>query len=110
MTWIAPIESYKLFVFAKPARGYPHRNIHLIDGDGTVRANIYFRPDDEDLRDGNEMSLPDGKKMAIYFMHEYQYRDVVDLLRNEEPLYLLFIDPAAILIATADTEPVGENE
>ena len=42
----------------------------------------------------------------IYFQHSTYYRDFVDLLRHETPLYLLDSD----ILGTSQSEPVGEGE
>src|SRR5215207_11718002 len=39
----------------------------------------------------------------IYFQHSSYFRDFVDLLRNEKPLYLLDND----VLGTSEAEPVG---
>ncbi|MDX1686121.1 MAG: hypothetical protein R3275_12865 [Saprospiraceae bacterium] len=45
--------------------------------------------------------------VKVYFRYE-QFRDIVDLLRNEEPVYLFYSGQLAYL--TTSREPVGEGE
>jgi hypothetical protein len=54
-------------------------------------------------------TLPPTKEASgykIYFQHSTYFRDFVDLLRHETPLYLLDGD----VLGTSQSEPVGEGE
>ena len=43
-------------------------------------------------------------------MHISQYASVVDMLRNEEPVWIVYTDPTDASIYTGTVEPVGEEE
>lgn len=82
--------------------------IGLRGADSMLIGVAYFHPDDSDYE-----SLPhcsaDGQVIPHYPMSSYAH--VVDILRNESPVFLRFIDsvPPVASIDTS-TEPVGEGE
>jgi hypothetical protein len=54
-------------------------------------------------------TLPPTKEASgykIYFQHSTYFRDFVDMLRHETPLYLMDGD----VLGTSESEPVGEGE
>lgn len=93
--------TYQIFFYAKP---FQHRFIQLFMDDETV-GSITF--DDFDTVPDNT-STDESINLK---MHEKDYGDVIDLLRNEAPLYI-WINPDNGVggLATGDDEPIGENE
>ena len=78
----------------------------LLKAGGRLIGRIRFRPNDTALAADDER---DG--VVNMNFHLFSYPNIVDLLRNEKPLYLhaMFVLGGACTIATAE-EPVGEEE
>lgn len=97
------IESYTLGVLPRDKFLYYIK----IEGEDHI-CQFYFRPDDH--------TLPIPKKIRakeyMAYYHYSQYAALVDLLRNESPLYFTFHlngtkNYSRLL---TDKEPIGENE
>jgi len=111
MTWSAEIKSYRLYISGARSNvsGWT-RFVQLFDSDGTQRGYIQFQYNVTTLPHAFEYDVGNtGKKAVSFYMHEHSYSDVVDLLRNEKPLYLLYYNPHAVYVATSENEPVGEG-
>lgn len=98
------IKSYRLALFSSSESG---AKISLDGADGLNFATLFVRPDSETLPAA--CLDPDGK-YRLYFKRS-GLRDLVDMLRNEKPVYLHFWTGAGdnSHIATG-REPVGEAE
>lgn len=84
--------------------------VSLIDENKAYFATSYFRPESETLPQAHIDSLG---KYRLYFYRSY-LPDLIDLLRNEKPLYLLYWDDDSgnthnTHISTS-REPAGESE
>jgi len=93
--------TYQIFFYAKP---YQHRFVQLYM-DNQLVGTITF---DDFSTVPENTSTEDRVNLK---MHEQDYSDVVDLLRNESPLFI-WVNPDNGIggIATGDDEPVGEGE
>jgi hypothetical protein len=69
-------------------------------------AQIYLLPEDSALPPADPW--PDLSGVDICF-HERQLSPLIDMLRNEKPVYLIITDTPNAWIAT-DAEPIGEEE
>jgi hypothetical protein len=84
--------------------------IGLSDAAGNAVGQLVFYPDTEKLPDDRLVSggIPD------LFYHLKDFKNVLDLLRNEKPMWLYYnasmIVTAENGIATEVAEPVGEGE
>ena len=97
------VENYALSVL-------PRNNFHYyikMDGEGH-NCQCYFRPDSESL----PLTRKVRDKQYIAYYHESQYANLVDLLRNEKPLYFSFhvIGSRDYSGLSTNEEPVGEAE
>ncbi len=111
MAWSAEIKSYRLYISGERGNvsGWT-RYVVLYDSDGTLRGYIQFRYNVTTLSFASEYDIgTTGKKGVAFYMHEHSYSDVVDLLRNEKPIYLLYYSPHAVYVGTSENEPVGEG-
>ena len=105
------IKKYEVVYFAGGQGGeeYPHRAlIKLRRADGTLIATAFFH------RGGSQIPSSDSKNAnEQYNCHfpERDYANVLDILRNEKPVYFEFIGGKWNVgsIATV-AEPVGEGE
>lgn len=97
------VEKYTLAVL--PRDNFPY--YIKMEGEDHV-CQCYFKPDDQ--------TLPITKKIRDkeYFAHYHysQYNQLVDLLRNESPLYFTFhvIGSKDYSGLSTENEPVGESE
>lgn len=82
--------------------------ISLYDTNDCFRGHIHFIPDDVPLPDGTESTIKDVKWCRIY-MHLSELPSVVDMLRNEKPIYVYYNNATDAYIRTGK-EPVGEGE
>ncbi len=89
------------------ANGFKYRAvIRLHADDGGLLGRAYFH------RDKATMPSTDGK-LAGYVSCHYMSEDfprVLDLLRNEEPVYVQYVPTWQIGIICTSLEPVGEGE
>ena len=103
------IAEYKVAYFA---RSSTHKaSIFLFEpSGGLARATLLFM--DQELTGAQTLTKSDGR-LAVYFQMEH-FPAVLDLLRNEKPIYLKHLvnsntgHESAYLITTL--EPVGEEE
>ena len=79
-------------------------NIYLYDNTGRAVGNIRFT---DKLTNQNNQINPFG--ISTMWAPPEAYNKVLDLLRNEEPLYLWLYDSGRALLSTS-IEPVGEEE
>jgi hypothetical protein len=109
---IIEIKRYDVAYYAggKNAAGYPHRAIIGLrdDSDGLIGA-AYFH------HHTSTMPAADTRKTSGYISCHYPAEDyprVLDLLRNERPVYVEFEVRAGGNMASIRTnaEPVGEGE
>ena len=100
MAEVVEIGKYSLHLYVRPAQ-IPY--IILYDKQGTMVGNLYFRREDP---------APDSSKSALgvyrFYYRREDYEDVVDVLRNEEPVFLLWYGNTGNLSTSA--EPIGEGE
>ena len=98
-----PIASYRCYLDIPPTStqyGGRTAQIVLYDANNAYAGVINFM---------KTSTLPPTKEASgykIWFQHSAYFRDFVDLLRHETPLYLLDAD----VLGTSQSEPVGEGE
>ncbi len=81
----------------------------ILKGEGGETCSVWFVED-------SEHNLPTAYKVAenyyAFYYHHFQLEHIIDMLRNESPVYVLFNVENNLnnsRIATTD-EPVGEGE
>jgi hypothetical protein len=79
-------------------------NISLYGDTGTSFGTIRFT---DTLADRNNQINPTGQ--STMWMRPDAYNWVLDLLRNEKPVYIWLYDSGQALLSTS-AEPVGEGE
>jgi hypothetical protein len=106
-SWLVGV--YKLFQYAGgfTFRGRPVRAlIQLSEEGGDRHVFAYFTPEDPPV------SIQTVKSNIIAWYACDQFLSMVDMLRNEKPIYVHFLDTAEtrhLSVATSE-EPVGEEE
>ena len=98
------IKSYSVLIYGSP-NGYQtnRAQIQLVDTNNKVAAWIRFN-------DAGQFFENDYVKNDIIRMHlpSSMFENVIDVLRNEKPVYIYFVQNRAFL-GTA-SEPIGEGE
>ncbi len=81
--------------------------ISLYDAQNKNFASAYIRPESETLPQAYQDS---SGRYRLYF-HRPRFSELIDLLRNEKPMYVHFWEGAGNNTHIATTrEPVGEEE
>ncbi len=110
MVFSFTIAGYLLHVYGGSSdKGRIRRVIQLSDNNGVIRASIYFYGEEFTPQDSSVYEIQ-GIIRATLQMNEHEYSDVVDLLRNEKPLYFRYHGGNFNIISTSETETPGENE
>jgi hypothetical protein len=101
---ILPVEGYRIYYYGS-ADGYKssRANINLLDAKSNIIAVIKFH--DEGAAFGEDYQTDD-----IIWMHlpSNMLHSVVDVLRNEKPIFIQFAAKRAFL--STSEEPVGEGD
>ncbi len=101
------IDTYKVFLMSQDESQYQGRlaTIHLKLKGTDGKAFLFFY-DSAKLPSKNKMS---GKNFKIYWKMS-QYDNVLDILRNEKPLFFYFSETSKVANVQTTDEPVGEEE
>lgn len=101
---LTEIKNYQVYLFGGPDGLWTNRSkIGLRGSDGKILAHINFSDSDMKFEKDSEsdgiikMNLPSA-----------MFENVVDILRNEEPVYIQFVHGHGVL--QTSLEPVGEGE
>ena len=109
MVWFAAIEKYSSVLFGKSySASASVGQIMMYDTNNRFRGYILFYPDDVELPNNTE-SVINGVEWCRIQMHRSEFHSVVDMFRNEKPIYVYFFNPTSAYIRTG-LEPVGEEE
>ncbi|MGD8379861.1 MAG: hypothetical protein PVI56_09640 [Gammaproteobacteria bacterium] len=100
------VESYQYYDWSSRKRGKTNLILH---GTGGQTCSVWFVEDET-------ADLPEAAEIApnyySFYYHHYQLPHLIDMLRNEGPVYVYFNNEMGFnnsRIATTD-EPVGEGE
>jgi len=101
------IDTYKVFLMSQDETRYRgrHATIHL-KLKGTDEKAFLFFYDTEDLLSKNKKL---DKSYKTYWKMS-QYDNVLDILRNEKPLFFYFNEKSKVANVQTTDEPVGEEE
>ena len=105
------IDSYVLTYFGGAQRSkHPYKYRAVIALRDTIRvfATLYFHEDKSSLPKFDKLS--DLKGISAHFMVD-DYANIVDLLRNESPVYFhKYAEWPTMAVISTSAEPVGEGE
>jgi len=108
---IAEIKKYDVAYYAggNNAAGYPYRAIiGLRDDDNRLIGAAYFHHSSTTMPSGDKQNAS-GYISCHYLATDYP--QILDILRNEKPVYLEFVTKAGhIANVRTSAEPVGEGE
>jgi hypothetical protein len=71
---------------------------------GKIIGQLIFKPD------GLDLPADSNANMVNLYYHLADFQNAIDLLRNEKPLYLLWVDSNSENGLRTVAEPVGESE
>ena len=98
------IDSYTLNLLSPKA--YQGRRLMVIKGSFGV-ATLWFHPDDATLPNNEKTQGQDS--FRVYY-HLRDWASMLDMLRNESPVYFNYSDTANAAQILTGNEPVGEEE
>ena len=102
------IEKYEVYSVAYNTPGFPTTSAFInLFWEGKKGATLWFKRGDATSVTLNHWS-PNVGAYYGYFGQD-QFRDAVDLLRNEKPVFFQWSDSTGARLST-DQEPVGEEE
>ncbi len=110
MDILKEIHTYTLDIYSggTNSKGYEYRSvIGLYAPDGSAIGGIYFHRDMTTIPDG-DVQDPSGYVWCHYSWNEYAA--IMDMLRNERPVFLRYLDSWSMASLTTSPEPVGEGE
>lgn len=99
------IKEYKYYTFSSRDGSGPNSVLLLYGDGGGYRGGVFFYNNDAPLQQAVKYS---SGVIGLF----YRYADLpvlIDMLRNEKPVYLIFDGGANSRISTS-TEPIGEGE
>jgi hypothetical protein len=97
------IERYSYYLFS--SRSDDDAVIYLYDAHSTVVAEVFFLDDENPLPNA---SRTHGGRYLLYY-HRPALPGLIDMLRNERPIYLTWVDSDNVALSTG-FEMVGANE
>lgn len=100
------VASYRYYNWSSRSTGKTNL---ILNGEGGETCSVWFIED-------SEHALPAARKVRdgyyAFYYHHFQLDHLIDMLRNESPVYVFFNDVNNVnnsRISTTD-EPVGEGE
>jgi hypothetical protein len=81
--------------------------IHLLTANASIYINFY--KEGVQLQE-NRSPIIQGRQYVYLHIHYNDYPNMIDLLRNEEPIYFFYRDDAKFGYLSTSAEPVGEHE
>ena len=101
---ILPVDGYRVYFYGG-SDGYKstRANINLLDSKGEIMGIIKFHEEGQEFGE-------DYQSKDIIWMHQpaSMLMNVVDLLRNEKPIFIHFAAKRAFL--STSEEPIGEGD
>ncbi len=110
MDILKEIQTYTLDIYSGGSneKDYAYRAvIGLYGTDGPIIGGLYFH------RDANTLPKSDAQDVSGYVWCHLLWSDypsILDMLRNESPVFLRYLDSWAMASLTTSPEPVGEGE
>jgi hypothetical protein len=99
---IIQIESYTYHCLS--SRDEDEVKLYLYDGQTNLAATVLIVPDDRPMPPAERQ----GRRYTLYYRRDV-FRHVLDMLRNEGPVQLVWRDSSNVALGTG-LEPVGEGE
>jgi hypothetical protein len=107
MPFSAELATYAVYYFGKKTDNVKAL-IYAKDADNNLRAFLYFVENGADLLSNSEV-VSTGVPWCRIWYHIDQFPAVIDILRNEKPVWVNYLSPTFAQIFTG-SEPIGEGE
>ena len=107
MAFSAQLVTYNAYYMGKRADNV-RAVIYAKDADEHLRTYLIFAENGTDLPNCSESNIQGVKWCRIWY-HIDQFPAVIDILRNEQPVWVHYNSPTFASIATG-SEPIGEGE
>jgi len=103
---IKTIDKYSCMMFSSRSGDADIKAVIMLTGDGQFLGYLNF------MADGATLPEPDKKyNLYYYYYHMSELPSVVDLLRNENPVYIFYMESSKENCRISTTmEMVGEGE
>ena len=98
--------SFEIKSYTATVSSYPDFGWILLLGDNGIKAKLEFKP----MSGSTSSSLSASGSYIKSIMDVRFFDTIVDLLRNEKPLYFYWFTSSGWCAVTTGPEPVGENE
>ena len=110
MDILKEVNTYTLDIYSGGSneKEYAYRAmIGLYESDGEVIGGLYFHRDASSLP-GSDLQDPSGYVWCHFLWSDYL--SIIDMLRNESPVFLRYVDSGAVASLTTSPESIGDNE
>jgi len=99
-------KTYNYYFWSSRQRGKANMNIHGVGGE---TCSVWFTEDPEEALKHAEEVAPN---YYAFYYHYAQLDQILDMLRNEKPVYVHYDDQPTFNNSriSTDAEPVGEGE
>ena len=103
-TYFGQIDTYTVNVLSPNA--YSGRRVMNLEG-SFGKAILWFHPDDTTLPDNQKRS---GEDVFDIYYNMRDWEAIIDVLRNESPIYFNYSETHKAAQMYTGSEPVGEEE
>ena len=104
--YVKEFDNYRIFYYA----GDKHHPIISCYSGSTLVGSLRFYRDKEKMPESTVHELNETAILRLSYRLD-QFRDVIDTLRYEKPLYLWYSSKSSAgYLGTSELEPVGEEE
>jgi len=107
MSWSSELVTYNIYYCGKKSDNIKAL-IYAKDANNTIRVRLGFIENDNDLPPSSE-SISQSVPFCRIWYHIFQFPSVIDILRNEKPVWVSYESPTSAQIMTG-SEPIGEGE
>ncbi len=98
------IDDYKVVIYGEKEGGSTiGAFIHCYNANTNVMSCVFYNDED------NVPANSSGTRVNLYYPYS-KLSDVLDILRNEKPVYFGFIESTKVGYVATKKEPVGEGE
>lgn len=105
------IDQYVIHQVALNTPGYPDISGYIkLQWSGQQRATLWFYRDSASVIPPNGSFMSGGALRYYARFPQAEFRDAVDLLRNEKPVFFHWNDTTTGAFLATGSEPVGEGE
>lgn len=104
----AKCDAYRVFILPRKTGG-TEVQVQLKSAEGQSLGVINFMADGTELHD-NRVYDNWNPPRIMGFLHREDYSDVIDLLRNEKPVWVHVGSARTMWVGTIEDEPIGESD